>query len=1715
MNNKLLIKTIALCVIFTGLGMPVAQATAAAPLAQPDGPDSCVVNTLPYIERLDHCNLTSFYDTVNFVPCWGRMNNSPSRSAGNIHLYVNYPDTIVRITPNGTGTQYVILPPLADSLLNGDQLYLHIKLYSSMNLAARGAEVGAMTDPTDTSTFRTIQMLPMIYYGNDTIVPLSSLMPGEQLAIRAQLASLQYLYIYGVVVDRVPTCGVVYNFRSTKIGYGATFAEWDYWPNENTATDSTTFVVRVYESGQTTPVTELVTNRKSAILSNLPLMNTSHRVTVTAVCGAAPDSSTNLLSDDFTLRTMFTYASCPEPLVVLKNQNEYDATIEWGAGEGSDSLWNIYLREEYVYSSGPWVMVDSAYRGSTYTLHDLTPGTSYSIRVNPLCDTSRSSTPNKVTVHTPCLPVSQLPWEEDFERFNYTCWRAIPVGGDIMAYRSLSITNINPQRYYTLPEMPADLNSLTITGISRGHGFVIGVTDSDATVFHPIDTVLNTTDSTWEAFSVSLTDAPFSSGLIYLTRMAFGNSTGASVDNLKVDYTSSCTMPSHVLDSAVTAQTALIKWRPEPDAMTYEVEYGLSGFAHGEGSSVFVTTNRATIGGMMFGRRHDVYVRAFCSSSDTSEWSNPISITTQCADIATLPWSQEINTPYTLSGGAGPIPCWTKNVSFSNQLTTRMVPTPSGDTVMGLYLGHSGNGEMASAPRLTALNRAQYLQARLTAWTQHEYSTPAEVIPTVGLEVGVSSDPASAANFTPIDTLQLSYEPSPYEVSFANYAGNGRYITFRGIGGDHYPLYLKYIELDMLPACLRPDRLSVSANGTTQALLDWRERGEATQWQIAYGRRGEEIDTTIIVSTHPYMLTGLAPDEEYEFRVRSLCGSGNPSAPTDTSGWSLQGCSFFTLTPPASIPYVCDFEDTVEAGQWMSMSAGFYAWNYSLLDSPTADHGYEIGIRTDMNNDRYFYPHGQLITNAVLFRDVDFGQWDNTSTLPPPRYNVSFRAKAVTSRNWPHLYKVRVYMADAAELPVLDNTFGSSCWDESRYLLAELSLDSNWQTFTLSLDTATGVHRLAFALSNNTLDMQLSIDDVQIAPDPCPRPYGLHLDQTTDSVAEISWVGYPTSQYVATWMGPDSIARTDTTLGPQLTLTGLSRATQYSVRVALVCETGELSELSAPLLFYTLLCDSLRCDTVTAASTEDQLSNVVPVSQLDRYSYSQQLFPSALFSGPGTLSAVNLNYRLNCADTDRNDYIVYIGHTNKQFFANASDFVDPAGLSIVYAGPLPQGDGWHKIIFDAPFAYDGNHTLVLAIASNNNTVKPIRNLVEATTQNSIVEVRGETPIEPASTEALHRYVGNRNIMAFRSQALFDFCPDCACSGTELLPPFLRYERATVSWRPTTVGNYELNYRPYAQPHWNDPIFTTDTAVTLRELTPGVHYLYRVRTLCPPDAPQIWVYGLFRIEPSACPPPQNLTVADLAPEEVTLQWDLDEDLHLFHLHLFNTVFDTTIITADDHYTFTTLLHGVLYKASVHATCNGMTTPGRWSDTVSFTTLTCPDATDLTILNLRSNSVELDWQSPDTVESWEITYGEHGFINGTGTTVSVDRHPYVLTGLECPKEYDVYVRSMCGAGFYSEHWSNLVTFTTHPSGIGNPEETAGFTVSPNPVRGSFMVIPNGLSAGPTLVTVRDAHGRTVCQSTSIESPISLADSPAGIYFVTLTTPLSSSTRKIIVE
>ena len=659
----------------------------------------------------------------------------------------------------------------------------------------------------------------------------------------------------------------------------------------------------------------------------------------------------------------------------------------------------------------------------------------------------------------------------------------------------------------------------------------------------------------------------------------------------------------------------------------------------------------------------------------------------------------------------------------------------------------------------------------------------------------------------------------------------------------------------------------------------------------------------------------------------------------------------------------------------------------------------------------------------------------------------------------------------------------------------------------------------------------LYIDEVDIVPTRCPRPFGIEAGNLGDTAVLLSWYGPDNARYLVDWWiprttgtaGAPMVSYSDTANTNHFLINDLMIERSYYATVHRICDDGSLTEPSETATFKIALCKNENFDTIVHPDpTTSTRTTTLPIARNEKYTYSQQIFRAGELGGSGAIHDICFNDSLLNSNPLRYVYI-YMGHTEARIFSDYNSFVDPALLQLVYAGPLPTGFSWNRIVLDTPFEYDGVRNLVVAVGNDTNCGKAQSYAANFYNEPLSIVFHGDDEINYTSRDGLSGYTGSVAISSTRCQVIFGFCSPHPCPAVRLKQPNLRYSRATLRWHGDNNSSYEVHYYNTANAT-SATITTTDTSYTINNVYPYHKYIYRVRRVCDGiDLPH-WTYGLFRTSSDDCPFPENLHLTNLTLGQASFAWTPDENNTTYTLHIFNGAFDTSINTIVARASVGGLPAGLTYYASVQAHCSPDNRTGGWSDTIRFTTPVCPDSDSLTYSDLQGNSVVLDWQSNPEITQWEIQYGPSGFTQGSGISVIADHHPYTIQHLIGETCYDAYVRSICDEDYYSEHWSNQITFTTLYSGINSQLSTLNFQLTPNPAKDYVDIVVDIPHPQPCRIILRDATGRELLNTqllygqTPVSAPtfqLSTSDYPSGIYFVTLVTPQGATTLKLLIK
>ena len=284
----------------------------------------------------------------------------------------------------------------------------------------------------------------------------------------------------------------------------------------------------------------------------------------------------------------------------------------------------------------------------------------------------------------------------------------------------------------------------------------------------------------------------------------------------------------------------------------------------------------------------------------------------------------------------------------------------------------------------------------------------------------------------------------------------------------------------------------------------------------------------------------------------------------------------------------------------------------------------------------------------------------------------------------------------------------------------------------------------------------------------------------------------------------------------------------------------------------------------------------------------------------------------------------------------------------------------------------------------------------------------------------------------------------------------------------------------------------------------------------------------------CLPVRELQVDYISITTAKAQWLRGNIETSWQMHLFGGIEDTLIHVGTDTgldtliVPLTGLQPGWNYNLAVRPICTieaDSTVSPVWSDTVSFTTAECPVPNNVVAGQVTDRSIHVEWDSP-TNGPWQVAYGYEGFTQGNGdlglmpVQAGGGHAAVTIFGLTPATAYDIYIRTLCDENVYSL-WSDKLTVTTTLNNI-NPQPRADTGVSPY----NFQLVPNpaishfsiyGIDAdGEFSVLIRDIHGRELLNTklSTFNSQLSTLNFPAGIYYVTVTTPTASVTRKLTI-
>lgn len=351
------------------------------------------------------------------------------------------------------------------------------------------------------------------------------------------------------------------------------------------------------------------------------------------------------------------HVTCPAPSELeLTDLDEHSVAFEW-TSNGSEEAWEVIFGD-----NDPVVVTETE-----YSISGLTPHTHYDIRVRAICGEGDTSFALIGSVTTECAPVTELPWVEDFDSYapssNETeidCWLHIG-GGRLTINRPNSLTGESSDRalrfYRTssdnvdnvavLPYFYPTVTALEVSFYAKPSDYEAGnlevgyLTDATNTLSFQALATLEADDSVYldstgysyvyQLHNVSLEEAPDGARIALRQQVGDIHYGYWFVDSLVVSIREgvdpyACDIPDNIAVLAATENIATVNW--DGSAASWELK-----LVNGTDTSLRTVAGRPyVISGLTSCTDYSVSMRAICSSSAESEWSDFIDFTTGGCD---------------------------------------------------------------------------------------------------------------------------------------------------------------------------------------------------------------------------------------------------------------------------------------------------------------------------------------------------------------------------------------------------------------------------------------------------------------------------------------------------------------------------------------------------------------------------------------------------------------------------------------------------------------------------------------------------------------------------------------------------------------------------------------------------------------------------------------------------------------------------------------------------------------------------------------------------------------------------------------------------------------------------------------------------------------------------------------------------------------------------
>lgn len=906
--------------------------------------------------------------------------------------------------------------------------------------------------------------------------------------------------------------------------------------------------------------------------------------------------STSVFIDDFVLKPIPT---CITPIHLgVENVSLTSAKLFW-TENGLSSSWNLeYGPQGFLSGTGNMItnIIDTF-----LVINNLIPGTTYQFRVQAYCgfnDLSLFS--NRYTFSTDCLPIETLPWTENFDSYGIgttlfpICFQKLSTNqsfpylssNSFSAPTSICLRNdsIGTPQCLILPQFDTNysINSLKLS-------FKMRVGNSNDTLYVGVISNVDQLESFDIYKKITLNsinswtnkDVYFNNYFGNGTHLAFKTVTTSSssnlyIDDLSIDLIPDCPTPSDLFFTNLNHNSFDLGFTENGNATSWNIEYGPVGFSLGSGIQILnVNTNPININGLTPNTTYQFYIKSNCGLNEESQWSNPIQITTLCAPITSLPWSDNFDT-YGIGSTVFPS-CW-KRLSTVTNLPSINGLNFSSPGSMVFNCNIAGSYNIALPPMIDSSIQINSLGITFKLRTVYLTDT---------LEVGVISDPNDPSTFELIEKVFNSSIGvwQTKDIYLNNYYGDGHFIAFKLQRSNSLTTcYIDNLEINIPPTCIKPNQINSTNITSFTADLFWNENNSATSWRIEYGPIGflHGSGTIITADSIPFTLSNLNPATCYDFYIRSVCDTN------DQSEWSEKStfCTYqLSLTIPASI----DFES--EIGFQFANNVSGNNWFISSATNNTPGGQNSLYISNDNGNSNQY----NIALSSIVWAYKDFYFTPSTN-----EYTITFDWKCMGQIQGTTKYDYfSLYIGNLTTPIASANSF---TLPTGALLLGSFNQQDDWITENVVIPNSAcsgQTKRLYFCWRNNEsygTQPPIAIDNIYITSSGiinCISPSNLAVSNVTHNNAIIQWSsGGAENEWEVDFK--ELTSSTWTTISVvnslQLSLSNLAPLTTYQVRVRAKCLSNLFSNYTTVVPFVT----PIEPNTFYITATSNEFGEISP-----------------------------------------------------------------------------------------------------------------------------------------------------------------------------------------------------------------------------------------------------------------------------------------------------------------------------------------------------------------------------------------------------------------------------------------------------------------------------------------------------------------------------------------